>query len=233
MKRLSYAFLSDVRYQWRYGFYFIYGFLTICFIIVLRLLPDDWRQTALVATLLADPALLGLFFIGGLIQLERGEGILDALFSSPLRPAEYILSKALSLGLISEAVSVIVALGSGVAGVRYAVLVPFVLLGSMCFTLLGLAVSVNLKSMNAFLSVDGLWEAVLLLPPLLLMFGVNFWPLEVFPGSVMLRLMQAAAGVNAISVFPFILLIIWAVLAFWMALKRLKSALCKLGGGAA
>ena len=58
MKRLYHAFLSDVRYQWRYGFYFIYGFMTVCFIIVLRLLPDSWRETALVATLLADPALL-------------------------------------------------------------------------------------------------------------------------------------------------------------------------------
>ncbi len=233
MKRLPHAFLSDVRYQWRYGFYFIYGFLTVCFIVVLRLLPEDWRQTALVATLLADPALLGLLFIGGLMQLERGEGILDALFSSPLRPAEYILSKALSLGLISTAVSVIVSMGSGVAGINYAILVPSVLVGSMCFTLIGLAVSVNLKSMNAFLSVDGLWEAALLLPPLLLMFGIAFWPLEVFPGSVVLRLMQAAAGGYQAAAIPFALLIAWAALAFWMALKRLNSALCRLGGGAA
>ncbi len=233
MKRLTHAFLSDVRYQWRYGFYFIYGFLTVCFIIVLRLLPDDWRQTALVVTLLADPALLGLFFIGGLMQLERGEGILDALFSSPLRPAEYILSKALSLGLISTAVSVIVALGSGAEGVSYAVLVPAVLMASTCFTMIGLAVSVNLKSMNAFLSVDGLWEAVLLMPPLLLMLGVSFGPLEVFPGSAALRLVQAAAGVHTASVIPFVLLAVWTGFAFWLALKRLHSALCRLGGGAA
>ena len=233
MKRLWNAFLSDVRYQWRYGFYFIYGFLTVCFIVVLRLLPADWRQTALVVTLLADPALLGLFFIGGLMQLERGEGILDALFSSPLRPWEYIASKALSLGFISTAVSVIVALGSGVTGVHYALLVPSVLLSSMCFTLIGLAVSVNLKSMNAFLSIDGLWEAVLLMPPLLLMFGVAFWPLEVFPGSVALRLVQAAAGAYTASALQIILLILWAAGAFWMALKRLDSALCRLGGGAA
>lgn len=233
MKRLVNAFMSDVRYQWRYGFYFIYGFLTVCFIIVLRLLPDDWRQTALVVTLLADPALLGLFFIGGLMQLERGEGILDALFSSPLRPWEYIASKALSLGFISTVVSVIVALGSGAEGVSYALLVPSVLLGSMCFTMIGLAVSVNLKSMNAFLSIDGLWEALLLTPPLLLMFGVSFWPLEVFPGSAALRLVQSAASVSSSAAIPFILLIIWTGMAFWMALKRLSSALCRLGGGAA
>ncbi len=233
MKRLYQTLLSDVRYQRRYGFYFIYAFLTVCFIVVLRLLPDDWRQTALVVALLADPALLGLLFIGGIMQLERGEGILDALFSSPLRPWEYIVSKALSLGFISTAVSVIVALGSGVAGVKYAVLVPSVLLGSVCFTLIGVSVSVNLKSMNAFLSVDGLWEAVLLLPPILLLFNVSLWPLEVFPGSVVLRLIQAAAGTYSLSVLHVLLLVIWAGLAFRVALARLNSALCRLGGGAA
>ncbi len=233
MKRLYHAFLSDVRYQRRYGFYLVYGFLTVCFIIVLRLLPDSWRETALVVTLLADPALLGLFFIGGLKQLERGEGILDALFSSPLRPWEYIVSKALSLGMISTLVSVIVALGSGVPGVKFAVLVPAILFGSMCFTLIGLAVSVNLKSMNAFLSVDGLWEAVLLLPPLLLMFNVSFAPLEFFPGSIALRLVQASAGVYPMSHLIFIELLIWVAIAFWFAQRRLASALSRMGGGAA
>ena len=233
MKRLYHAFLSDVRYQWRYGFYFIYGFMTVCFIIVLRLLPDSWRETALVATLLADPALLGLFFIGGLMQLERGEGILDALFSSPLRPWEYIVSKALSLGMISTLVSVIVTLGSGVPNVKFAVLVLAILFGSMCFTLIGLAVSVNLRSMNAFLSVDGLWEAVLLFPPVLLMFNVSFTPLELFPGSVVLRLIQASAGAYPMSALIFVELLIWMGIAFWFAQRRLASALSRLGGGAA
>jgi len=233
MKRLCHAFLSDVRYQWRYGFYFIYGFLTVFFIIMLRLLPESWRETALVATLLADPALLGLFFIGGLMQLERGEGILDALFSSPLRPWEYIASKALSLGMISTLVSVIVALGSGVSSAKFGVLVPAILFGSMCFTLIGISVSVNLKTMNAFLSVNGLWELILLLPPLLLMFGVSFAPLEIFPGSIVLRLVEASAGVYHMSLLIFVEMFIWVAIAFWVAQRRLVSALSRLGGGAA
>jgi fluoroquinolone transport system permease protein len=233
MKRLYHAFLSDVRYQWRYGFYFIYGFMTVAFIIILRLLPDSWRETALVVTLLADPALLGLFFIGGLMQLERGEGILDALFSSPLRPWEYIASKALSLGMISTLVSVVVALGSGVPDVGFGVLIPSILFGSMCFTLLGIAVSVNLKTMNAFLSIDGLWELVLMTPPVLLLFNVSFLPLEIFPGSVVLRLIQASAGLYPMSLLIFIELLIWVAIAFWIAQKRLTTALSRLGGGAA
>jgi fluoroquinolone transport system permease protein len=100
MRRFLSAFRSDVRYQWRYGFYFVYAFLIACFVAIIRVLPEGWRQTALVAALLGDPALLGFFFIGGILQLERGEGLLDALFASPLRPAEYLVSKAASLGLL-------------------------------------------------------------------------------------------------------------------------------------
>ena len=232
MKRLASAFQSDVRYQWRYGFYFIYGFLIVGFTVLIRLLPEDWRQTALTAVLLSDPALLGLFFIGGILQLERGEGLLDALFLSPLRPWEYLVSKALSLGFLSALAGCLIALGCGVPGVNFALLAPVLLLGSACFTLLGVSVSVNLKTMNAFLSVDGLWEAVLLTPPMLLLFGIGFVPLEVMPGSAVLRLVQSSVA-GSFPVWHGVCLLGWLALAGFLAGRRLTAALCRLGGGAA
>lgn len=232
MRRLARAFRSDIRYQWRYGFYFIYLFLIAGFVALLRLLPEGWRQTALSAVLLSDPALLGFFFIGGILQLERGEGLLDALFASPLRPWEYLAAKAASLGLLSALAGCLIALGSGVPGVAFPLLAPSLLFGSACFTLIGVSVSVNLRSMNAFLSVDGLWEAVLLVPPLLLLLGVSFPPLEAFPGSAVLRLAEASAGRGAAAPAALCLLG-WLAAAFWLADRRLKSALCRLGGGRA
>lgn len=232
MKRLACAFLADLRYQWRYGFYFIYLFMVVCFAVMVRLLPEAWRQTALVAVLLSDPVLLGFFFIGGILQLERGEGLLDALFLSPLRPWEYLVSKAVSLGLLSALAGCAIALGSGVPGVSFLLLVPVLLLGSACFTLFGVAISINLRSMNAFLSIDGLWEGLLLIPPLLLLFGVEFLPLELFPGSVILRLVQSAAGLVS-PVLPAFGLLCWLGTGFLLAHHRLKAALSRLGGGAA
>jgi fluoroquinolone transport system permease protein len=232
MKRLSGVLLADLRYQWRYGFYFIYLFMIASFIAIVRLLPADWRQTALVLVLLSDPALLGFFFIGGILQLERGEGLLDALFLSPLRPWEYLVSKAASLGLLSALAGCAIALGSGLPGVNFALLAPALLLGSAAFTLLGVAVSVNLRSMNAFLSINGLWEALLLLPPILLLLGVAFLPLEIFPGSAVLRLVESAVGKGA-ALWPALGLAGWAIGAFLLAEYRLKAALCRLGGGAA
>jgi fluoroquinolone transport system permease protein len=231
MKRLAQTFLSDVQYQWRYGFYLIYIFLIVCFFITFRIMPEDWRPMALTIILLSDPALIGFLYIGGILQLERSEGLLDALFATPLRPWEYIMSKALSLGLLATAAACAIALGSGVPHIRYAWLVPAVLLSSMCFTLIGLSVAVNLKSMNAYLGISGLWEAVLLSPPLLLL-AFDIRPLEVLPGSLALSFIQASVDAP-IGIWPIAGLIVWTAAMFWLAHARLKSALCRLEGGAA
>ncbi|MDD5018251.1 MAG: hypothetical protein PHO15_09155 [Eubacteriales bacterium] len=232
MKRLMSTFFSDMRYQWRYGFYLIYAVMTVFAIVALHLMPEGWRPTALVIMLLSDPSLLGFLFIGGILQLERGEGILDALFCAPLRPWEYITAKALSLGILSTLTGCVIALGSGVAGVRYALLVPAMLFGSACFTLIGISVSVNLKSTNAFLSANGLGELILLSPPLLLLFGVSFTPLEVLPGSIVLRLIQASFGLPVAFAWYFMAFALWTGAMFLLAHIRLVSALSRLGGGA-
>ena len=233
MKRLLNAFLSDVRYQWRYGFYLVYLFVIAFFIALIRVLPADWRQTALVAVLLSDPALLGFFFIGGILQLERGEGLLDALFLSPLRPWEYIVSKGASLGILATLAGCLMALGSGVHGIRYVFLVPVLFLGSICFTWIGIATAINLKSMNAYFGIDGLWELALTVPPMLLLFGVNFSLLEAFPGSNMLRLIEASVGRGNPSWLPAMGLAAWIAAVFVLTHRRMVSALSRLGGGAA
>ncbi len=230
MKRLTQTFLSDVQYQWRYGFYLIYIFLIVFFCVAFRIMPNSWRPMALTVVLLSDPVLIGFLYIGGIIQLERGEGLLDALFATPLRPWEYILSKALSLGLLATAAGCAIALCSGVPHIRYALLVPAVLLSSMCFTLIGLSVAVNLKSMNAYLGISGLWEAVLLSPPLLLLaFRIPIF--EALPGSFALRFIQSSVDAP-VRIWAIAGLIVWTAAMFWLAHVRLRSALCRLEGGA-
>jgi len=233
MKRLVNAFFSDIRYQWRYGFYLIYAFMIAFFIGVIRLLPADWRQIGLTAVLLSDPALLGFFFVGGILQLERGEGLLDALFLSPLRPWEYIVSKGASLGVLATLAGSLIALGSGVPGIRYGMLTIVLFLGSVCFTWIGIATAINLRSMNAYFGVDGLWEMALTVPPMLLLFGVGFPLLEAFPGSNVLRLIEAALGRGHSVWLPAIGLLAWLSVVFVLTHKRTVSALSRLGGGAA
>jgi hypothetical protein len=131
----------------------------------------------------------------------------------------------------AAAAGLVIAFGSGIPSVNWALLVPVMLIGSACFTFAGVAVSVNLRSTNAFLGIDGLWEAILLVPPLLLIFGINFALLEALPGSIVLRLMQASAGGGAPFALGLVILALWTAATYYLAHMRLTAALCRLGGG--
>ncbi len=232
MTRLSKTLHTDVRYQYRYGFYFIYAFMIAFFVLIVRLIPQSWHQTALAVVLLSDPALLGFFFIGGLLQLERGEGLLYALFQTPLRPHEYLLSKAASLGLLSTLAGCLIALLTGAPGVRYALLIPIIFVISATFTLFGVGISINLKTMNAFLSIHGSLETTLMIPVLLMMLGVNFPLLKWTPTGAGYLLVQSAIG-GAFSLLPALVAIFWLCAAFFWSISRLNDALERMGGGVA
>lgn len=44
--RLKKLFLLDMRFQARYGFYFLYAVLTVIYIIILFALPESWEEKA-------------------------------------------------------------------------------------------------------------------------------------------------------------------------------------------
>lgn len=68
-------FLYDVRYQFKYGFYFLYTVVSIVYIVILLFIPEDFLRPIASIIILTDPAALGFFFIGGMVLLERGEGL--------------------------------------------------------------------------------------------------------------------------------------------------------------
>ena len=66
--------------------------------------------------------------------------------------------------------------------------------------------------------------------PMVNKFGVEFPVLEGFPGSAVLRLVQAAVGGDR-ALWPSLCLAGWLLLAFHFARRRLQAALSRLGGG--
>jgi len=99
--RLTAALTYDIRLQFRHYFYYAYLIVSIIYVIILRAVPLDFRQTAAVLVIFTDPSTLGFFFLGGIILLERGQKTLEGLFVTPLRVFEYMLSKILSLTLLA------------------------------------------------------------------------------------------------------------------------------------
>jgi len=232
--RIFYSTLQDIKFQYRYGFYFIYVIIVLFYIILLSFLPEEWRSKTIAIILFMDPAALGYFFIGGIILLEKNERVLDVLFVSPLKTWEYIIAKALSLGFISVLVGAVIAFVGLGTKVNMPVLVLSLLMGSSLYTFVGLAAGVKAKTVNQFMVITIPAEILLSTPPIVLLFGVKSTFLEVMPGSLVLRLFQWCTG-NYYSASPLLMLtglLLWSVPAFYYAIRRMDWFLSRIGGEA-
>lgn len=68
--------VTEMKIQYRGGLYAAYGAMTAFFFLILMLVPTEFRSRAFELIVLLDPAFMGFFFAGGLILLERDQGIL-------------------------------------------------------------------------------------------------------------------------------------------------------------
>lgn len=169
--RLRILFSSDMRFQARYGFYFLYAVLTAIYAAVLFALPEGWREKAAAILIFSDPAAMGLFFMGAIVLLEKTQHTPCALAVSPVRPMEYIIAKAGSLSVVSLIVAAVLAL---LAGVNH---LPLVLSGTLMsnaiFTLLGIVTASRITSLNQFILWTAPVEAVCFVPAILHLFKIT------------------------------------------------------------
>ena len=106
--RAAAALKYDILFQLRHGFHYAYLFISAVYILILRTLPAEAKSLLLPVIVLTDPTVLGLFFIGGIVLLEKGQRTLESLFVTPLRILEYIGAKTVSLTVMALAVSFII-----------------------------------------------------------------------------------------------------------------------------
>ena len=131
--KLKGLILGDIRQQYKYGFYALYTLFTLVYITVLRILPMPWKELCTTTLIFSDPVLIGLMFMGAIILFEKSEKVMQALAVSPISIHAYILSKVISIGLISLLSGVLIALFSGMEH-SYIHLAVGIMLGSALFT---------------------------------------------------------------------------------------------------
>jgi fluoroquinolone transport system permease protein len=224
-RRLAAAVRQDLRFQFRYGFYFLYAFMSALYCAILALLPAAWRVTAASFVVLTDPAMLGFFFIGGLWLLEKGEGVHAVLAATPLSSGGYLAAKALSLGSVAALAGTAVAAAAvglvpGLAAVAAACLV-----GSASFTLVGLYVATFARTVNHYLILSLPAELAVALPPILILLGVDHPLLDPWPGSLLLAALRQALGTAGPSAWPWLGLAAWAAVLAWPVARRLDRCL--------
>lgn len=230
--RFFHALKNDIRFQIKYGFYFLYAFFSVVYIAVLILVPSEYKKMTASLIILTDPAMLGVFFIGGIWLLEKGEGLHRFWSVSPLRPIEYILSKSISLAILSTISADLIVLIGMRSIVRFVSLSFSVFIGTVAFNHLGLIAASYARSVNHYMIIAALPTVLLSIPPVLTAFGMTHLLLEIFPGTALWHMIvssiDTAENVNGL---PEIVLVLWLVLLLALANKRIRTALQSEGGG--
>ena len=225
------ALKNDIRFQIKYGFYFLYAFFSLIYMAVLCIMPSEYKNMTASLIILTDPAMLGIFFIGGIWLLEKREGLHRFWSISPLRPLEYLLSKSISLAVLSTVSAELIAL-AGLKGRFHPVSLSLcVFWGAVVFNLIGLLVASYARSVNHYMIIVVLPTVFLSIPPILTAFGIRHPILELFPGTALWHMIAVSLDqTENTKVWWWVNLILWLGLMLVLANRRMSTALQAEGG---
>jgi fluoroquinolone transport system permease protein len=162
------------------------------YLIILSFLPKDILSVGLPLVVFSDPSVLGLFFIGGIIMLEKTQGILSVLVVSPLRTIEYILSKVISLAFVSVLAAIAITGFSHYENVNWLLVFLSTVLTSGIFTLCGIMITAGCNTVNQYM-VKTVPYMLLFVLPCFSLIGFPYSDLfTIIPSVAALRLMLGA-----------------------------------------
>lgn len=180
--RLVSLIIWDIKFQVKYGFYFLYGILTPLYVFVLLSMPQPWQKNAAALLIFSDPAAMGLFFMGAIVLLEKSQRVPCAFAVSPVRAMEYVIAKVVSLGAIALVSAAILAIAAKVENLAYSLLGTAI--SGVIFTLLGIIIATKITSLNQFV----LWtipiEAIGFIPAILHLFEIAPAVLRFYPAGL-------------------------------------------------
>ena len=224
--RLRSLFLSDMRFQAKYGFYFLYAALTVIYVVVLFALPLNWREKAAAILIFSDPAAMGLFFMGAIVLLEKSQHTPCVFAVSPVRAVEYIIAKVGSLSAISLVFATELALAARVNNL-YIVLSGTVI-SSVIFTLFGIIAATKIVSLNQFILWTVPIEIICFAPAIMHLFKITPAWFQYYPVNVCMDMVSghfpSAMGFFSVMALTTILFVLARcyVLKMWDSIGGVK-----------
>ncbi len=177
MSRLSNTLRLDSQLQARNKVYLIIAVAAFGLALALRaVFTPEQLHFFMPIVVLGGVSLTTVFLVGVLLLLERGEGTLNVVMVSPLRPTEYLASKLLTLtalALVESAIMAVVAYGLGFS---FAWFVLAVVMRASMGVAVGVAVGVRYSSITRFLLPAIVASLAFDLP--------NIWYLELWPSPL-------------------------------------------------
>ena len=181
----------DMRFQARYGFYLLYGFLTVLYVVLLVSFPPSWKENVAAVLIFSDPAAMGLFFMGAVVLFEKNQRVTSFFAVSPLRAWEYVASKVLSLSLIALLVAAVLAVLANCRALCFVLFGTF--LSSVLFTLVGMIIATKTTSLNQFILATVPVELLAFVPVILHLAGITPDFLRIYPANACMDLIAGRA----------------------------------------
>ena len=191
-ERIIRVLIADLKFECKQGFFFIYFVISFIYLLVLAQIPESYRLVAVPFVVFSDPSVLGLFFVGGMLLLEKEQGILQSIVVTPLRSVEYVTGKILSLSLVALFAGFLITKLSITQSFHYGLLFIGILLTSCFFTQMGILVACRSKSINAFFLKMVPYMLVCIMPMFLLIPYGDWKALNMFPAVAGFRLVYGA-----------------------------------------
>jgi fluoroquinolone transport system permease protein len=212
----------DITLQWRQGFWLVYFIVTFFYLVILFNIPEENRLYVSLLFIISDTSVLGVMFVGALVLLEKQQNVLQSLFVTPIKLRNYLLSKSISLGLISLVMSVLLyVLPNGIDRFFFFVMIV-VISNSIIFTLIGLGLSVKVDSLNKYIALL-VFSSIVIITPVVpfLILDQPVW-LLFFPMNAAIDLiMMGLAKLSLIRIIADVLsLIVWFYLALIYAKRQ-------------
>lgn len=226
--RLATLLAHDARLQFRYGVYAAYAVVVLFYAAVFYLggaIMPRWLLALVIAT---DPSVVGFFFLGGLMLLEKAEAARMALAMAPVTAGEYLIAKTATLTAV--ALVAVVILGLLVpGGVDWPVYLIATVAASVQFVGLGALFALRFRTVTGYL----IGSAGLMLPIILPGFAAFLDPmpvaLSVLPFAATLRLFMVALGAAGAAPWQIGVMlavaVAYAAAGFWIGVRALEKEL--------
>ena len=171
----------------KYGVFSISILVAVIWGAVLFLIKSDYLGTILPFVLLIDATMMSVMYIGAEMHFEKTESTISTMLVTPVSNGEMVLSKVLGNtihNITSSMLIIIVFFTAGKLdfipeiGINLFIVVIGVLISTATFTILGLILSYYQKDFTEMLVSMFVLVIFLMLPSVLLMFGVlsgEFW----------------------------------------------------------
>ena len=210
----------------------------ILYFLSTQAIPDMDNSKFHTMLLFFDPATIGLMFIGALILFEKSENILQALVVTPMKVDDYLLSKILTLTILSTiSASVFMALLAIFGEVEFNILYLFsgVILASIMLILLGFILVSRVNSINEYLMSMAVAFLGLAFPPMLnistLYENVIFYA---WPTHASLTLFSGVFSTDGLELWEIVYglgyQIFWIGLLYFLAKKAFHKNIVLKGG---